>query len=263
MAIAAPKAVPTDLETPSSESSTRGLPSLSFPVSIGGATGLAACGGGGGDGDTSQSGATPLGVAPAPSPPTLPQASRFLAQASVGADKTYLQQVLSAGFSSWLDEQMALPASGSRWDFLLAGGFDGIAYKDIQAGFDSAAWNKLLASPDTLRQRVVLALSEIFVAAIDGMSAGHWQQFAASAYLDILDTHAFGNYRTLLQAISLSPPMGGGPHISGQRQGQPHQRRAAGRELRARVDAVVHDRSGGARARRHAQAERWASDRDI
>jgi hypothetical protein len=185
MVIAAPKAGPADLETPSSESSTRGLlPSLSLPVSIGVATGLAACGGGGGG--SSQSGATPLGVAPAPTPLTLPQASRFLAQTSLGADRAQIERVVALGFAGWLDEQMAMPATGTRWDFLLAGGFDAINFKNSQGGFDAAAWNKLLASPDTLRQRVVFALSEIFVAAIDGMSAGHWQQFSASAYLDIL-----------------------------------------------------------------------------
>jgi uncharacterized protein (DUF1800 family) len=205
MVIAAPKAVPTDLETPSSESSTRGLPpSITFPVAVGVTTGLAACGGGG---DATQAEATPLGVAPAH--PSLPQASRFLTQASMGVDKAEMERVVSLGFSGWLNEQMALPALSTRWEFLLAGGFDAITFKNNKAGFDAAAWNKLLASPDTLRQRVVLALSEVFVAAIDGMSAGHWQQFAASAYLDLLEAHAFGNYRTLLQAISLSPPMGG------------------------------------------------------
>jgi uncharacterized protein (DUF1800 family) len=37
---------------------------------------------------------------------------------------------------------------------------------------------------------------------------GIWEQFAAAAYLDLLESHAFGNHRDLLQAISLSAPMG-------------------------------------------------------
>jgi uncharacterized protein (DUF1800 family) len=59
-----------------------------------------------------------------------------------------------------------------------------------------------------LRQRVVLALSEVFVAGIDGMAAGHWQQFAGADYLDLLESHAFGNYRAMLDAITISPAMG-------------------------------------------------------
>lgn len=156
MTITASKAVPTALEIPSSESSTRGLrPSLFIPVAVGVATGLAACGGGGGD--AAQAGSPPLDAVPAPAPtrplapPTLPQASRFLAQSSMGADKAQIQQVVSLGFAGWLDEQMALPASGTRWDFLLTGGFDASTFKNNKAGFDAAAWNKLLASPDTLR----------------------------------------------------------------------------------------------------------------
>jgi uncharacterized protein (DUF1800 family) len=136
------------------------------------------------------------------------EASRFLAQASLGASRAQIARVQSLGYAGWLDEQFALPLSTSRWDWLVANGYAGATYQNSEAGFDNAAWNKLFAAPDTLRQRVTLALSEIFVTAIDGLVGAGWRQFSAAGYLDLLEAHAFGNHRTMLQQISLSPPMG-------------------------------------------------------
>ena len=167
---------------------------------------LAACGGG------SESAPVPAPApspAPAPASPTAAEASRFLAQSSMGATRAQIARVQALGYAGWLDEQFALPASGSRWDLLVANGLTDISYKNSEAGFDSVAWNKLLSAPDTLRQRITLALSEIFVVSIDGLAnGGGWKQFAAAAYLDLLEAGAFGSHRTLLQQISLSGAMG-------------------------------------------------------
>ena len=167
---------------------------------------LAACGGG------SESAPVPAPApspAPAPASPTAAEASRFLAQSSMGATRAQIARVQALGYAGWLDEQFALPASGSRWDLLVANGLTDISYKNSEAGFDSVAWNKLLSAPDTLRQRITLALSEIFVISIDGLAnGGGWKQFAAAAYLDLLEAGAFGSHRTLLQQISLSGAMG-------------------------------------------------------
>ncbi|MEO6407849.1 MAG: DUF1800 family protein [Burkholderiaceae bacterium] len=162
------------------------------------AAALAACGGGG---------ASDV-PAPPPAAPTAAEASRFLAQASMGATRGEIARVQAIGYAGWLDEQFALPASTSRWDFLLAAGYADPVNKNSEAGFDAAAWVKLIAAPDTLRQRVTLALSEIFVTAIDGLVGSGWRQFAAAAWLDLLEANAFGNHRALLQQISLSPAMG-------------------------------------------------------
>ena len=171
------------------------------------AASLAACGGGGG-------GESPAPAPPPPPPPppsvapTAVEASRLLAQASMGANRAQIARVQALGYAGWLDEQFALPASGTRWDLLVAAGYTDISYKNSEAGFDSVAWNKLLSAPDTLRQRVTLALSEIYVTAIDGLVGGGWRQFSAAGYLDLLEAGAFGSHRTLMQSISLSPPMG-------------------------------------------------------
>ena len=175
---------------------------------------LSACGGGGGSAPSAD---TP---APAPAPPPvvtpppvveLPsavQASRFLAQASMGATRDDIAKVQSLGYAGWLNAQFAIAPSGTRWDWLIAGSYDALANKNSEAGADACQWRKLLSSPDTLRQRVTLALSEIVVAAVTGFVGSGWKAFSAAAFLDILEANAFGNYRELLQQVSLSAPMG-------------------------------------------------------
>ena len=166
------------------------------------ATALAACGGGGG----SDPAAAP--VAAPSATPTASEASRFLAQASMGADRAQIARVQAIGYAAWLDEQFALPATATRWDALVAAGLNASTYKNTEAGFDAVTWQKLLASPDTLRQRITLTLSEIMVTSIDSLTGGGWKAFAAANYLDLLEADAFGNYRTLLGRISTNTAMG-------------------------------------------------------
>ncbi|MET3134456.1 uncharacterized protein (DUF1800 family) [Oxalobacteraceae bacterium GrIS 1.11] len=136
------------------------------------------------------------------------EAARFLVQASMGASRAQITLVQAQGYAGWIDAQCALPASTSRWDWLVAKGFNAAQYKNGESGFDAAVWCKLLKSPDTLRQRITLALSEITVVAIDGLVGLGWRAFSAAAYLDLLEAHAFGNYRTLLEHISTNAAMG-------------------------------------------------------
>ena len=164
---------------------------------------LEACGGGSASSSTSSSTIPPVAVAP-----TDAEASRFLAQASVGATRAHIAQVKASGYSAWIDAQIALPQSTSRWNWLKTKGYDAAANIFTQNGFDSVVWYKLMTSPDTLRQRVAHALSEILVVGIDGLTGSGWQTFAAANYLDLLEANAFGNYRTLLQVISTSTAMG-------------------------------------------------------
>lgn len=168
---------------------------------------LAACGGGGGDSSSPGSG-DGGGTNPPPTPPSAAEASRFLAQASMGASRAGIARVQAIGYAAWIDEQVALAPSATRWDALVAAGYADPAFKNGEAGFDAGAWRKLLASPDTLRQRVTLALSELMVTSIDSLTGGGWKAFAAANYLDLLEANAFGNYRELLQAVSTNTAMG-------------------------------------------------------
>ena len=135
-------------------------------------------------------------------------AARFLAQASMGASRELINQVKTKGYAAWLDGQLAMSGSGTRWDWLVAKGYNADANKHSEVGFDAAAWRKLISAPDTLRQRITLALSEILVVAMSGLVTSPWRSFSAAAYLDLLEVNAFGNYRTLLGAVSTSAPMG-------------------------------------------------------
>ena len=219
-------------DTPVAPASTASdAPMASTVIALGAL--LAACGGGGGG--TDGSGAVTAGSAAAPATPVTPAspatpvttanpappvtvepvaetitaalASRFLAQASTGATRDHIARVQSLGYSGWIDEQMAAPATMSRWDWLVSKGFDAIANKNGDLGADQTIWHKMLTGSDTLRQRVVFALSEILVASVSGFNGG-WIAFSSAAYLDLLEANAFGNYRTLLQQVSLSAPMG-------------------------------------------------------
>nr|WP_315477202.1 DUF1800 domain-containing protein [uncultured Undibacterium sp.] len=136
------------------------------------------------------------------------EAARFLAQAGLGVTRALIQKVQTLGYSGWLDEQMDLPLSMSRWDWLVSKGMNDISLRNSQVGFDACAWRKLLNSPDTLRQRITLALSEILVISINGLvNGGGWKAFAAASYLDMLEANCFGNYRDLLQKVSTSSAM--------------------------------------------------------
>ena len=197
---------------------------------------LEACGGGGGSNSNSNSSSsgTSSGVAsssastpttpttsPTPTPtaapaaaPTAAEASRFLIQATPGPTRKLIADVQSQGYSAWLDKQFAIPAQDSHWDWIAAHkdpstgkSFLDTSFLYQQNGFDATAWRKLLSSPDPLRQRIVLALSEIIVVSIDGLD-GHWPQFRSAGYLDLLEKYAFGNYRELLQAVSKNVAMG-------------------------------------------------------
>jgi uncharacterized protein (DUF1800 family) len=172
---------------------------------IGGAAMLAACGDGGGS-------PTPT---PAPTPTSTPtptatittaQASRFLAQSTMGATKTMVADVVSNGYAGWISAQFALPRATAHWDWLVANGYTAATYINSTAGFDPTVWRQAIVEPDQLRQRVGLALLDMLVVGIDGLVL-NWKQFAAAGYLDVLLDNAFGNYRNLLDAITTNAAM--------------------------------------------------------
>ena len=126
----------------------------------------------------------------------------------MGANRTHIGRVQAIGYAAWLDEQVDLPASPTRWDWLVAQGYYADpANSNTQAGFDNCAWAHVLSAPDTLRERVTLALSEIFVVSVASINA-NWKSFGGAAFADLLQANAFGNFRTLLQKVSTSVQMG-------------------------------------------------------
>jgi uncharacterized protein (DUF1800 family) len=171
---------------------------------------LAACGGGGESSPTNGgpvAGAPPAGAPPTAALPTEKEAQKFTAQAMLSPQPADVASIQQNGFNAWIDAQFAIPQSKSRWQWLVDAGFNVIANQNSQVGFDQVVWMKLLTSPDELRQRMTLALSQIIVIGIDGLPI-QFRQFAAANYFDILEENAFGNYRTLLEKITASPAMG-------------------------------------------------------
>ncbi|MDB5874854.1 MAG: hypothetical protein JWQ07_4296 [Ramlibacter sp.] len=135
------------------------------------------------------------------------EAARFLAQATLGANKAQVAAVQASTYSTWIDAQFAAPVSQAHYDWLVAKGYTDEAYRNNSVGLDNTIWRKLISGTDPLRQRMVLALSEICVVSVLGV-ATPWRQFAIGNYLDILEANAFGNYRTLLGQVTLSTAMG-------------------------------------------------------
>ncbi len=167
---------------------------------------VAACGGGGGGNASGGISPSPTPT-PSTSPLTVADAGRFLAQATLGYTRAELTALQGMKYSDWIDAQFALPRTQSHWDWLTANGYNNATNINSTVGLDNTIWRKFISSTDTLRQRVVLALSELCVVSVLGVNA-QWRQFSVANYLDILDANAFGNYRTLLGQISLSPAMG-------------------------------------------------------
>ena len=144
-------------------------------------------------------------------------AARFLTEATFGPTANDITDLVKQGYSTWLTAQMALPATPQRAytmdDFAAFnnGGqgmpLDGI-YPYPGGTHRQAAWWKIaLTAPDQLRQRVAFALSEILVVSDQDPTVNTWQEGAAN-YHDVLVANAFGNFRALLEQITLHPIMG-------------------------------------------------------
>lgn len=140
------------------------------------------------------------------------EASRFLLQASFGPTPAAIDTLVSTPFQDWIKAQMALPVSDDFVAAVQARYDKGDAYRPGGASYDPAEvsrtfWRTAVSAPDMLRRRTAFALHHIFmISQADGNLWYHSRAYAN--YLDILNRHAFGNFRALLEEIALSPAMG-------------------------------------------------------
>jgi uncharacterized protein (DUF1800 family) len=187
---------------------------------------LSACGGGGGGASTVPGGAVvtegvgvtgPTGVVPLDTtgttfqvPATDEQAVRFLLQAQLSASDADIAAVRAAGYAPWLSQQMARTGP-TGWDWLDAKGYGDVLnpanHYDQTVQGDHMVWNQLLTCPDPVRKRCALALSELFVVSLTGLDFS-WRSHGIAAWWDLLAQQAFGNFRALLEAVTLNPSMG-------------------------------------------------------
>lgn len=132
-------------------------------------------------------------------------AARFLTQTTFGPAQSDIEALAAdtstAGLQAWLDEQYALPASLTLpYTLENSNGSRREPRHDIW-------WLNALSAPDQLRQRVAYALSQIFVVSDQDFALGN-AQYGMSDYYDMLIRNAFGNYRDLLEDVTLHPVMG-------------------------------------------------------
>lgn len=140
-------------------------------------------------------------------PMTETRAARLLNQAALGSTPAQVTTLVRDGADAWFAAQVAMPLSPSVWDWAVAQGYGNRLYARSDYGLDPALWWRLCTAQDVLRQRMVLALSEIFVVSPLNMVA-YYKQFVCLAWWELLEQHCFGNFRDLLTHITLSPAMG-------------------------------------------------------
>lgn len=128
--------------------------------------------------------------------------ARLLMQASFGV--THASLALANRFDSpaaWIDDQMAKPIT--------------MHLPKVEA-YGNASWSQprhwvwwetAITAEDQLRQRTAFALSEIFVVSDIDYTLSN-SQHAVVHYYDMLASSAFGNFRDLLEDVTLHPVMG-------------------------------------------------------
>ena len=164
---------------------------------------LAACGGSG-----SGSGAPPpVVVTPPPPPPPPPtfvldnkaEAAAFTNRGSFGAKPSEVNALVGSSPSDWIKSQFAIQPTyilpPLRTQFENGDEVDNRAHA-------TAYWDAAITNSDQLRQRMVFALSQITVVSDKDMGDG---PLSMAHYIDVLQEHAFGNYRDLLQDLTYSP----------------------------------------------------------
>ena len=175
---------------------------------------MSACGGGSGataDAGPASQGPSSGGLSTSETTPTNAPAAaaRFLTQATFGPSASEITRMSTMTYAGWMDEQFAKPQTLHRNTLnlasadMVAAGNGGIS----QTNFFDSYWAQAIAGDDQLRQRAAFALSQIFVISFTD-STLRSQVRGVASYYDMLGENAFGNFRDLLEAVSLHPMMG-------------------------------------------------------
>jgi uncharacterized protein (DUF1800 family) len=167
---------------------------------------LAGCGGGTG----SSSSPPPVQGPVVVKPQNDADAARFLLQAQFSASDDEITALKSQGYEPWLNAQMDKAVSGTGTAWLAARGYDKVTkegyYNNYYPGIQMI-WQQMLGTNDPVRKRLSFALSEFFVVGFYGLDFS-WRSQAIAHHWDQLNKNAFGNFRTLLEDITLNAAMG-------------------------------------------------------
>ncbi len=164
---------------------------------------LIACGGSSGSGNGSGAVLEPVSAQdPLTVSARTTDATRLLAQASFGATPEAIAEVTQyQTIEDWIDYQISLPVTQHLPKVQALGN------SSLRSTRHYVWWDTAINAPDQLRQRVAFALSEIFVVSDLDYTLGN-AQYGMTDYYDMLASMAFGNYRELLERVSLHPVMG-------------------------------------------------------
>ncbi len=143
----------------------------------------------------------------------LKEASRFLAQATFGADLATIQMTAAMGYEAWLDEQFNLPQIKIVPKMFQQNDLYANAEEEEEVGgifkpwYESAWMHNNLTAPDLLRHRMAFILSQLMVI---NNNSDFFEDVSemGGTYYDMLGTNAFNNYRSLINDVTLSPAMG-------------------------------------------------------
>jgi uncharacterized protein (DUF1800 family) len=149
-------------------------------------------------------------------------ASRFLMQATFGGSEPDVNNLSTIGYSTWFAQQFAIPNTlhepYAEREIIL-NTLPACAATDATCNqklflqtfgdeyYEQPFWMTALTGKDELRKRVQFALSELFVISGQDAVLGQMPRGMAS-YYDTLGNDAFGNFRQLLEDVTLSPEMG-------------------------------------------------------
>jgi uncharacterized protein (DUF1800 family) len=148
-------------------------------------------------------------------------AARFLDQATWGPTPASIAEFQSMGISAWLNQQFSLNTSDlPDQPRLNAAGQNNTNLAPVQAAF----FQNALTGQDQLRQRVAFALSEIWVVSADSAVNN---AYAYPPYWRVFRDNAFGNYRDIINAVSLNPAMGTYLNMANNNKGNPAKNTAA------------------------------------
>jgi uncharacterized protein (DUF1800 family) len=152
-------------------------------------------------------------VAAAQNAITTEDAIRFLEQSSFGANWNEIQRLQAMGdYGAYLQDQFNTPPSG--WTDLglcpITPPASGacLPVRDYYTMYktQNEFFQKGLTAPDQLRQRIVFALDQMWVISAQWMP--NFQAGWMNYYLMTLENDAFGNWRQLMNDVTLSPGMG-------------------------------------------------------
>ncbi len=131
-------------------------------------------------------------------------------QAQFSSTDSEIDGVRRGTYGSWLQDQFNQAMGQTGLDWLTQRGYN--VNNKSQYFFNSSladfmVWNQLFTGTDQMRRRMSLALSEFFVASLQSAEF-EWRSHAYAAWWDLLMRNAFGNFRQLLEDVTLNSAMG-------------------------------------------------------